>query len=97
MTSHAGTGEGHRYSSNPFATSALEGGGCHNLYPSPNIRKIKLRTVRWASDVARMGNMRNAYLALVGKLIRTRPLGIPRNNRKDNIKMYLKEDSFGSG
>jgi hypothetical protein len=34
----------------------------HNLYSSPSIiRTIKLRRMRWAGHVARMGEKRNAY------------------------------------
>jgi hypothetical protein len=34
----------------------------HNLYASPNIViVIKIRGVKWAGHVARMGEMRNAY------------------------------------
>jgi hypothetical protein len=58
---------------------------------------MKLRAVRWTRIVARTGNMRNAYPALVGKLEWTRLLGIPGNNREDNINMHPKERSFGSG
>jgi hypothetical protein len=40
----------------------------HDLYPSPSIiRIIKSPRVRWAGDVARMGEKRNAYRLLVGK------------------------------
>jgi hypothetical protein len=38
------------------------------LYSSPNIiRVIKSRRLRWAGHVARMGERRGAYRALVGK------------------------------
>jgi hypothetical protein len=38
------------------------------LYSSPNIiRVIRLRRLRWAGHVARMGESRGAYRALVGK------------------------------
>jgi hypothetical protein len=38
------------------------------LYSSPNIIwVIKSRTLRWAGHVARMGERRGAYRALVGK------------------------------
>jgi len=62
-------------------------GGCrrlhdeelHNLYASPDfIRAIKSRRMRWAGNVARMGEMRNAYIILVGKPERKRPFGRPR-------------------
>jgi hypothetical protein len=40
----------------------------HNLYASPHIiRVIKSGSMRWASQVVRMGEMRNAYNILVGK------------------------------
>jgi hypothetical protein len=51
----------------------------HNLYCSPSIiRIIKLRRVRWAGHVARMGKKRNAYRILVGKPEGKRPLGRPK-------------------
>jgi hypothetical protein len=38
------------------------------LYSSPNIiRVIKSRRLRWAGHVARMGERRGAYRALVGR------------------------------
>jgi hypothetical protein len=43
----------------------------HNcdLYSSPSIiRIIKTRRMRWVGHVARMGEKRNAYRLLVGKL-----------------------------
>jgi hypothetical protein len=40
----------------------------HNFYSSPNIiRMIKVRRLRFAGFVARMGETRNAYRILVGK------------------------------
>jgi hypothetical protein len=64
----------------------------HNLYSSPSIiRIIKLRRIRWAGHVARMGEMRNVYRLLVGKPERKRPLGRPRRRWMDNIKMELLE------
>jgi hypothetical protein len=48
----------------------------HNLYSSSSIiRLIKSRRMRWAGNVARMGEKRNAYLLLVGKAEGKRPLG----------------------
>jgi hypothetical protein len=39
----------------------------NDLYSSPNIvRVIKLRRMRWAGHVARMGEKRGAYRILVG-------------------------------
>jgi hypothetical protein len=57
------------------------------LYSSPNIiRLIKSRRLRWAGHVARMGERRGAYRALVGKPERRRPLERPRSRWEDNIK-----------
>jgi hypothetical protein len=40
----------------------------HDLYASPSIiRIIKSRRMRWARNVARMGEKRNVYRLLVGK------------------------------
>jgi hypothetical protein len=55
----------------------LHNGELHILYSSPDIiRQIKLRRMRWAGRVARMGEGRNMYRVLVGK-----PEG--RNHLKD--------------
>jgi hypothetical protein len=62
------------------------------LYPSPNIiRVMKSRRLRWAGHVARMGERRGAYRALVGKPERRKPLGRPRRRWEYNIKMDLRE------
>jgi hypothetical protein len=64
----------------------------HNLYASPNmIRVIKLKRVRWADHVARMGETRNAYSILVGKPEGTRPLGRPRRRWESIIRTGLRE------
>jgi hypothetical protein len=76
----------------------------HVLYSSPSIiRVIKARRMRWAGNMARMGEVRGAYI-LVGRPEGRRPLGRPRHRWEDNIKMGLREivwgcglDSFGSG
>jgi hypothetical protein len=40
----------------------------HTMYTSPNIfREMKSRGMRWAGQVARMGEMRNEYIS-VGNL-----------------------------
>jgi hypothetical protein len=49
------------------------------------------RRMRWAGHVAQMGEMRNVYSLLVGKLEGKRPLGRPRHRWIDNIKMDLLE------
>jgi hypothetical protein len=60
------------------------------LYSSPNIIGVtKPRRLRWAGHVARMGERRGAYRALVGKPERRRPLGRPRHRWEDIIKMDL--------
>jgi hypothetical protein len=50
-----------------------------DLHSSPSIiRIIKSRRMRWAGNVARMGEKRNAYRLLTGKPEVKRPLGRPR-------------------
>jgi hypothetical protein len=62
------------------------------MYSSPNIiRMIKSNRMRWAGNVARMGETRNTYRILVGKPDGKRPLGRPRRRWVDNIKMDLRE------
>jgi hypothetical protein len=61
----------------------------HNLYYSSDIiRMIKSRRMRWAGQVARMGEMRIAYKILVGHLEGKRLFGGPRHRWEDNIKTY---------
>jgi hypothetical protein len=65
------------------------------LYSSPRvIRMIKARRTKWAGHVARRGD-RNAYRLLLGNSERKRPLGRPRHNRMDNIKMDFEEIGWG--
>jgi hypothetical protein len=47
--------------------------------------------MRWAGNVARMGEKRNVYRLLVGKPEGKRPLGRSRCRWIDNIKMDLLE------
>jgi hypothetical protein len=64
----------------------------HNLYSSPSIiRIIKSRRMRWAGQVARMGEKKKFYRLLVGKPEGMRPLGRPRRRWIDNIRMFLLE------
>jgi hypothetical protein len=64
----------------------------HDLYTSPSIiRIIKSRRLTWAGNVARMGEMRNAYRLLLGKPEGKMPLERPRRRWVDNIKMDLGE------
>jgi hypothetical protein len=68
----------------------------HGLYSSPSIvRAIKATRMRWAGQVARMGEVRGAYNSLVGRPEGRTPLGRPRRRWEDNIKMDLKEIGFG--
>jgi hypothetical protein len=59
------------------------------------IRVIKSRRLRWAGHMARMGERRGAYRALVGKPEGRRPLRRPRRRWEDNIKMDLREVGWG--
>ena len=62
----------------------------NDLYASPNIvRVIKSRRMRWAGNVARMGEERGVYRVLVGKPDGKRPLGRPRRTWVDNIRTEL--------
>jgi hypothetical protein len=47
--------------------------------------------MRWAEQVALMGNMKNAYIILVGKPGGKRPLGRSRNRWEGNIIMDLRD------
>jgi hypothetical protein len=70
----------------------------HNLYPSPDIiRQIKSRRMRWAGHVVCMGEGRNIYRVLVGKIEGKRPLERPRCRWEDVIKMDLKQIGWGGG
>jgi hypothetical protein len=59
---------------------------------SPSIiRMIKSKRMRLAGRVARMEAKRHAYMILVGKLERKRPIGRHRRRWVDKIKMDLRE------
>jgi hypothetical protein len=47
--------------------------------------------MRWAGNVARIGEKRNVCRILVGKLEGKRPLVRPRHRWVDNIKMDFRE------
>jgi hypothetical protein len=47
--------------------------------------------MRWAGNVARIRETRNAYRILAGKPEGKRPLGRPRRRWVNNIKMDLEE------
>jgi hypothetical protein len=64
----------------------------NDLYSLPNIvRMVKLRRIRRAGHVARMGEDRGVYRVLVGKPEGKWPLGRPRRRWEGNIKMDLQE------
>jgi hypothetical protein len=64
----------------------------HDLYSSPSIiTRIKVRRMRWAGHVARMGEKRNAYRLLVGKPEGKKPLGRLSHGWVVNISMDLVE------
>jgi hypothetical protein len=68
----------------------------HGLYSSPSIvRVIKARRMRCVGHVARMGEVRGAYIILIGRPEGRRPLGRTRCRWEDNIKMDLREIGFG--
>jgi hypothetical protein len=53
----------------------------HNFFLSPNIiRQIKSRRIRWAGNVACIGQEKKAYKVLVGKPKGKRPLRRPRHS-----------------
>jgi hypothetical protein len=67
------------------------------LYSSENIiQMIRSRRLRWAGNVGRMGERRNAYRVLVGKPEGRRPRARTRRRREDNIKMDLREVGWGA-
>jgi hypothetical protein len=53
------------------------------------------RRVRWAGNVARMGEERMMYIVLVGSLKGKRPLGIPMRTWEVGIRIYLGETGWG--
>jgi hypothetical protein len=59
-----------------------------NLYSLPSIN-IMIKTRRWAGNVARIGETRNAHMIVVGKSEEKRSLGRPRRTCVVNIKMIL--------
>jgi hypothetical protein len=67
------------------------------LYSSPNIiRVIKSRRLRWAGHVARIGEGRSAYRALVGKPEGRNRLEDPGVDRRIILKWILKRLDMGA-
>jgi hypothetical protein len=76
----------------------MHNGELHKWYSSPDIiRQTKLRRMRWAGHVARMGEGRNVYRVLVGKPEGKRPLERHRRRWKDGIRMDVREIGWGCG
>jgi hypothetical protein len=59
------------------------------------VRVVKLRRMRWAGHVARMGEGRGVQRVLVGKPEGKRPFGGHRSRWEDNTKMDLHEVAGG--
>jgi hypothetical protein len=59
------------------------------------VQVIKLRRMRWAGCVSRMGKGRGVYRILVGKPEGKRPLGRSRHRWEDNIRIDLQEVGCG--
>jgi len=59
------------------------------------VQVIKSRRMRWAGDVAHMGEKRGVYRVLVGKPEGKRPLERPRRRWVDNIRMDIQEVGCG--
>jgi hypothetical protein len=63
-----------------------------NFYALPNIiRVIKSRRMRWAGNVARMGEIRGVYKFLVGKPEEKRHLEVFRRGWENDIRMNLRK------
>jgi hypothetical protein len=58
-------------------------------------RQIKSRQMRWAGNVASMGEERKVYKVLMGKPKGKRPLGRPRPRWENGIRMYFRETGWG--
>ena len=56
---------------------------------------MKLRRMRWAGHVARMGEEKGVYRVLVGKPEGRRLMGRPRRRWVDNIRIHLQEVGCG--
>jgi hypothetical protein len=74
----------------------LHSGELHNLYSSPDIiMQIKSRRIRWAGNMARMGEGRYVCRILVGNHEGKTPLERQRRGWEDGIKMNLREIGWG--
>jgi hypothetical protein len=67
-----------------------------NLYSSPRIiRIINSKGMKWAGNVASMGDKQNAHMISAGNPEGKGPLGRLRLKWEGNIKMYLRETGWG--
>jgi len=70
----------------------------HDLYCSPNIiRMIKSGRMRWAGNVARVGDRRGAHRVLVGDLREGDHLEDLRRRWEDNIKTSVHDIAWWHG
>ena len=60
-----------------------------------NCATLLLLVLRWAGNMARMGEERGVYRILVGKPEGKGPMGRPRRRCVDNIRMDLQEVGCG--
>jgi len=68
----------------------------NDLYCSPNfVRVIKSKIMRWAGQVACMGDRKGVYRVSVGNPEGKRPFVRPRRRWEDNIKMDVQEAGCG--
>jgi hypothetical protein len=65
------------------------------LHSSPNIRVIKLKRMRWAGNLTRIGKKRAGYMCLVGKSEVKETSSKHRRSWENNIKMNLQEIGKG--
>jgi hypothetical protein len=74
----------------------LHSGELHNLYSSQDIiRQIKSRRMRWAENVACLGEGRKVYSVLVGRPEGKRTLERLRFRWDDGIRMDLSQIGWG--
>ena len=62
-----------------------------------SITYLEYVTVRWMKNVARMGDRKGVYRALVGRTDGERLLGRSRPRRENGIKMDFQEVGWGIG
>jgi len=80
----------------PGEWKKLPNGGLTDMYSSPIVfHVIKLRRMRWAGHVERIGERSGVYRFLVGKSEGKRPLGRAGRRWEDNIKMDIQDVGCG--